>query len=458
MKTGDYSDLPFLVQKFILHSVTFANIINKMIDGIKILNLPVDRENFINNSLIEPHVQTNTKTGEISIKPPLAEYQGLIFSIYQNRIELKGSVHTYFNKGFHNYNDFDFRKLESVILDLKHKFQIDPEKTFLNNIEVGVNIGLSYTPDSFLSQIIMHRGTPFTWQHEKTKRYRECSHTQFFIKTYNKGIQNKLTRYILRFELKYIKMERINQIGIKTLADLIEPGSLQRLGDLLVNAFDEMLIGNLKTDYSQLNNRDRELFIQAHNPAYWKELKPISGNPEYKKLYKRYERRLLRFNQLLKITGADQQKKQIRELIIQKIKQLCNPEKTGENDRESMPENRGELTDTKTGNNRGKLTDTGKLKTGEIDPLLYSVKMRQQQPPENHKCLVTGIDISNQKKGSKFLSKKTIREMYFQDPATFKKLLKQFGSKRPYTSNEKQCYFVAHNIRNYYSRLNKRMR
>jgi hypothetical protein len=425
-----------------------------MIDGIKILFLSVNRTNLWSNPKIEPRIPTNAKTGEISNDPEQAEYNGLRFTFHPSRIELNGSLHTFFNQGFHNYNDFNFRRLESVILELKNDFNIDVEKSVLNNLEIGVNIELPFSPDKFLNQIIMHRGTPFTWQHEKTKRYRECSHTQFFIKSYNKGIQHKLNRYILRFELKYIKMERINQIGIKTLLDLIKPGNLERFGNLIVNTFDEVLIGNLKTDCSQLNQKDRELFIQGHNPAYWNELKPTDATaPDYKKQYKKYERRLKRFTELLERTGANQLKKEIRELIVQKINELCDPEKTGEIDRESLREKRGKLTGNPEPEKRGKLTEPEKTKTGENDPLLYSVNLRHKPNTKNQKCLVTGIDISHQKKGSKFLSQKTIREMYFQDPATFKKLLEQFGSKRPYISREKQCYYIAHNIRNKYSRM-----
>jgi len=425
-----------------------------MIDGIKILFLHVNKSDLWNNPQIEPRIPTYSKTGEISNEPEQAEYKGLKFIFHPNRIELNGSLHTFFNHGFHNYNDFHFRKLESVILELKYDLGIDPENSFLNNLEIGVNIELPYTPDRFLNQIIMHRGIPFTWQHEKTKRYRECSHTQFFIKSYNKGIQNRLNRYILRFEMKYIKMERINQLGIKTLLDLIIPGKLERLGQLIIKSFDEVLIGNLKADYNQLNQRDRELFIHGHNPSFWKELKPTDSTaPNYKKDYKRYERKLKRFTELLERTGANQQKKEIRELIIQKINELCNPEETGEIDRDYFLKNRGKLTNQSETKKRGKLTDSKKTKPGENDPLFYSVNLRHQLNPKNQKCLVTGIDISNQKKGSKFLSQKSIREIYFQDPQTFKILLNQFGSKRPYISKEKQCYFIAHNIRNKYFRF-----
>ncbi len=414
-----------------------------MVDGIKILFLPVNRQTLWNNPLIEPRIPTNAKTGEISNEPPQAEYQGLTFIFYPMRIEMKGSIHKYFNKGFHNYNDFDLGKLKRVIIDIQNKFNIEPHNTVLNNIEIGVNVELPYNPKHFLKSLIMHRGEPFTFQTDKNKRFRECSHTQFFIKAYDKGKQYKLNRHILRFEGKFIKMERLNKLGIKTLSDLIKPGNFELLGKELLSIYDDMLIGNLQADYSHLNAKDRELFIQGHNPEYWQTIKPETNDLNYKSKYKVYERRLTRFQELLTRTGANHQKNEIRELIIQKIHKLCNPKKTGEIDREILTET------------RGKLTDTQNPKTGEIDTLLYRVKMRHIDEGKNNKCLVTGIDISAQRKGSKFISEKTVRDLYFNNPETFEDLFKRFASKRPFISKERQCYFIAHNIRNTYFRTHQ---
>lgn len=427
-----------------------------MIDGIKNLSIAVNRESFLNNPLIEFLIpRTNIKTGEMENEPDEAKYKGLSFRTYDKRIELNGSLHTFFNDGFQNFNDFNFRKLESVILELKHDLGIDPERTKINNLEIGVNIELPYKPEIFLNNMINHRGKPFTWQHDKTKRFRECSHRQYFIKCYDKGLQYKINKSILRFEIKFIKMERINDLGIKTFADLIKPGKLEQLGNLLLNTYDEVLMGNLKVNTSQLNKRDKELFDRGHNDRYWTDINPDSEEhdpKEYNRLLKQYERKLKRFKELLKETGTDQQKNDIRELIVQKIKDLCNPEKTGENDREFMPEKRGKMTDTKAEKTPGKMTQSTNQKTGENDRLLYSVKNRHPANPKNLKCLVTKIDISEQKKGSKYLSEKTARQIKGTDPATFKDLLKLYAHKHKKQSIEKQCYFIAHNIRNHYLR------
>jgi len=425
-----------------------------MIDGLKSLCLPVNRETLWKNSFIEPVLATNAKTGEIdqSKNSPFAEFQGLIFTFYPERVELNGSIHKYFNRGFHNYNDFGLNELIIALNNLKFTFDIDPQRTNLNGLEIGVNIELNQNPGILLNSLILHNGQPFTDQKDKTKRFRECSHVQYFIKAYDKGKQYKLKRHILRFEIKFIKMEIFNKQGIKTLSDLTKSANFEFLGRLLLQTFDKILIGNLQADTSKLNNRDKLTFANGHNSTYWEQLIPNSENykqgntaPEYKRQYKRYEKKLKRFKELLTVTGAEQQKREIRELIVQKIIQLSVLKKRGKIDR---PEQ------IKKG---GKLTDTKNPKRGEIDRLLYSVNLpptgNQKTEGKTTLCCVTGMNISHQRKGSQFVSEKTIRNIYFTHPATFESLLKTFGTRKKRTSKEKQCYFIAHNIRNLANRI-----
>lgn len=447
--------------QFNLSKILLLNL-SVMIDGLKIPCLDVNRETLRKNSFLKWPELVNLNTGEIDPDEdlpfdepenyPFVKYQGLKFTDYYDRIKLTGSIHKYFNRGFHNYNDFGLNELIIALNNLKFTFSIDPDKTILRGLEIGVNIELNQTPGTFLNSLILHCGEPFTYQKDKTKRFRECSHVQYFIKAYDKGKQYKLKRYILRFEIKFIKMEIFNKQGIKTLSDLTKPANFEFLGRLLLQKFDEMLIGNLQADTSKLNDRDKILFANGHNPAYWETLIPKSENykqgntaPEYKRLRKQYDKKLNRFKELLIRTGADQLKNDVRELIVQKINQLSTMKKEGQIDH---PEQ------IKKG---GKLTDTKNTKEGQIDRLLYSVILpptgNQKTDETTTLCCVTGMNISHQRKGSQYVSEKTIRNIYFTHPATFESLCKTFGTRKKRTSKEKQCYFIAHNIRNLANRI-----
>lgn len=420
-----------------------------MIDGFKNLILPVDRSTLWNNPLVEPLTETNAKTGETNLIKTTAKVQGLIFTFWPDgRIELNGSLHKYFNQGLHNHNDFGLKELIITLNILEYTFGINPMKTFLNGLEIGVNIELPYSPGILLKSLILHNGKPFTDQQNKTKHFRECSHFQYYIKIYDKGKQYQLDRYILRIEVKYIKMETLNKQGIKTLSDLTKPSNFEFLGRLLLQTFDKILIGNLQADTSKLNPRDKLIFANGHNPAYWEQLIPKSENhkqgnadPEYKRQYKRYEKKLKRFKELLTITGADQQKKEIRELIVQKINQLSVLKKQGEIDRQQPTKNRGNLTDNQN------------TKQGEIDTLLYNVNTPLLIDKNKPVCTVTGLPILNQRPGTKYISPKGIKWYYENEPETYKKELESLLTEKWITrhSNEpmKEYYFeIYHQIRN----------
>jgi hypothetical protein len=166
-----------------------------------------------------------------------------------------------------------------------------------------------------------------------------------------------------------------------------------------------------------------------------------NNDPEYKRQYKRYEKKLKRFKELLTITGADQQKKEIRELIVQKIKQLSIHKKQGEIDRQQPTKNRGKMTDNKN------------TKQGENDTLLYSVNSPLLIDKNKPVCKVTRLPIHNQRPGTKNLTAKGIRWYYENDQETYKNKLESLLTKNWLVRNEGEpieVYYseIHHMIRN----------
>lgn len=67
----------------------------------------------------------------------------------------------------------------------------------------------------------------------------------------------------------------------------------------------------------------------------------------------------------------------------------------------------------------------------------------------NKVCLVTNLDISMQKKGSKFLCVKGLKYYKENQPETYQKLTEKYlTEKQKGKSFDRQNYFIAHNIRN----------
>ena len=62
-------------------------------------------------------------------------------------------------------------------------------------------------------------------------------------------------------------------------------------------------------------------------------------------------------------------------------------------------------------------------------------------------CIVTGLDITEQKNESKFLAETTIDKILLTDKILYFELLKKYGPKK---HTENVNYHIAHNIRNSY--------
>ena len=385
-----------------------------MIDFVKIELLPVTPD-LIQTTGLEFYSLTNCQTGEVKERKE-AKKEGLKFTINNSVVWLSGSLHNYFNKGLQNYNDFGFCDLLETLQKLEKVYHIPPE-TRLNSIEIGLNLLLNKNPLFYLNSFIFHKGQPFTMERDQFRTFRTCSHQRFSIKVYDKGKQFKLGRKVnlLRFEIHIKRMEHLKNMGINTLNDLKNPLKYRLLGDEILKIFEEITIGNPEHEPRNLSPRDNELFIKGHNPNYWGDILPVSTdypqgnkNPEYRRKRKEYDRKMSRFEKLLNRTGANSLKHELGALIKNKIQYL-------------LLKKRGKLTTIKK-------KETAENVTGE------------------RFCKITGIDITHQKKGSCFLSERTVKEIFNNDPATFKELERLFHGKNKTIG--KRFYSIAHNIRN----------
>tara|TARA_B110000285_G_scaffold217588_1_gene266106 strand:+ start:2562 stop:3596 length:1035 start_codon:yes stop_codon:yes gene_type:complete len=179
--------------------------------------------------------QVNTDTGEILLinkngkaikRHKTAKYRGFKFQFYlhSKTMYLSGSIHIYKNNGEHNYDDFHYSKFNETLLRLEEEFCIKPRNIKLSQIEWGVNINPNYTIDKILKSTLIHKGKRF----EKTYvgssgNYYQSVHTDFILKMYDKSIQNRIQKPILRFERKqrrYAQYCNSKAIG-NTLQDLI---------------------------------------------------------------------------------------------------------------------------------------------------------------------------------------------------------------------------------------------
>lgn len=380
----------------------------QLIDFIKILIR--NSSQLENNSLLDFYDKINLSTGEIkttnrsgqSTTPyKNAFYNGLEFRVYNTgTITLAGSLHKYWNAGAHNYNDFSFSSFSDVLNDLKTKFDIEPEDAVIKCLEIGVNIVPPIPTNEILDYCFLHKTQPFEYQKNSYEgRYKQVQHSQYIVKLYNKALQYKskfnINTEIMRFEIKYTKMEKLNKVGIYTLKDLYNYGLINFKTELLTE-FNNILY------YDSTIISESKRLLNYSNPLYWTEL---VAKPNKSNYYK--HKGLLR-----SLTNAQSDKVQERiiEIMSKKIDLL---------------------------NNRGV----------RIDPLII---MSIHAPHTiNTLCPVTKINISMQRNDSTLLSHSGLRYYYKNDKKVFEQIKRRFLSKRWHKSDfETQIKEIAHNIRN----------
>jgi hypothetical protein len=389
---------------------------SQLIDFIKIIIKELNPTILEANPLLEFFDNINLSTGEIKttnrtgqqITPfKNAFYKSLEFRIYDNGLTtLSGSLHKYWNSGAHNYNDFNLEAFLGVLSDLKHIFKITPEQCILKCLEIGVNIIPPIPTNQFLDYCFLHKTKPFEYQKNSDEgKYKQVQHSQYIIKIYNKALHYRSKGFevdteILRFEIKYTKMQKLNERGIYNLQDLANYG-LHNFKDEVLNEFNNILYYD-----NTIQSKSRSL-SNYKNPLYWIELLNNKTNDLFN-----YHR-----NNLRKLTSTTSKKIQFQtsEIMSKKI-------------------------------------DFLNTNTTQIDPLIILSKhvvLQNEITTKNILCQVTGFNISMQKENSILLSHTGLKYYYKTDRKVFEQIKRTYLTKQWFKSDfETQIKEIAHNIRN----------
>lgn len=189
---------------------------------------------------------------------------------------IRGSLHKNYFKG---RNDKRFY-IDDVIKEINYlckKLKIDSKKTKIDSLEFGVNIVLDFKPFNFLREhLINYKSQPFN-QYSNDKQNRKlgfvCERTQYLVKCYDKGMQFNLNYNLMRFELKFIKMQRLKHIGILYLNDLIKPEIYHKLNNLLIQCWNNILFAEpLQNVIQPITKLQNTLINKGDNTKYWNEL------------------------------------------------------------------------------------------------------------------------------------------------------------------------------------------
>lgn len=308
-----------------------------MIDYVKIKLSNIDVYRLLKLKFLDFKSEISESTGEISTTKT-AKYKHCKITIKENSIDKEkphvyftGSIHKLWNelhqiyapnhnlnetyKGF-NGNQFNLKDVIEVRTHLENLFDCTASQMLFENIELGVNIVLEFSPILFLSGLLFHKNKKF--ESKYSENYFLCEHSNFSMKIYNKGSQYGMSKYILRFELHINRMTEVKELFFKTFAD-IDQQVIENAKDYLLMRFDEIVYYDNTIDKNKLSKSILDSLTNYSNDSYWiNELKPNHRDrpkKELKKIIENYSENL---------------HQQIRTKIIEKcvtINRISNKEK-----------------------------------------------------------------------------------------------------------------------------------
>lgn len=293
-------------------------------------------------------------------------------------LKINGSLHKN-HFGGANYQRFTFADLRAQINHLCQKLQIIAKNCKVVNLEFGVNIPFYTSPLWYIDNaVLIHKTKEFTAYDEKDgiTLGRYAKHAQYSVKVYDKGLQHDLPTPLLRMELRFVKMQVLNRIGIYNLADLTGIAHTPQLLSLLCATWIEVLIAepNINVNELQLTHSERELIKIGRYRDSW--VKLANENKERFK----YQRK--QFRALMQQYGNDTQG-----IILNAIKQEWQQMTNSPN----LPLVKN---------------DSKKVKFPE-----FTVKVKGKNGELSlRRCLACGADISHQRPNSIFCSSKYVGE------------------------------------------------
>ena len=233
----------------------------------------------------------------------IRKYKNLIFIKYQDRLEISGSIHYFYNDELHNADDFYIEDCISAIIQIKNIFDLDLNNCKLINLEYGVNINPIINVTDLVHNLIYHSTRQFvrTTIHNDFKQAGNEAYKQ--VKAYNKSVQfPHECENTFRFEVRTREHKFLKKLGIVSLQDLVEISNYDKLITSLLNEWDNVLLFDLSKDI------DTKFF----NTLFWEDVLKNGNRNKFNNQKKLYYKKL----------GPDNLHSNIRNIIDRRTKYL----------------------------------------------------------------------------------------------------------------------------------------
>ncbi len=332
------------------------------------------------------------------------------------------SPHYYFNQYRHNGNDFTPENCINSVYDILTYIGIKPNEfnaLKVVNLEFGLNLIPETDIKTIINGLLFYGKTPF--KVGNFPYFKKTDATAYkFIKAYAKGLQFiEVPEYgihpnTFRFEIKTkeAKYLRTDEIRIYNATDLLKLDTYSRLGQTLLNEWENVLITNLTPDLKGLKSDEVKYLTNAKTFDFWQGI--IT-----KKHRNTFGINKVKYFKILQ--GKNNLHTQIKLQIIDKLFTFSKCA----NSTQRTPINRGKVQNSKN-----------------------TLTLINVENAHFNKCLVTGLDISMQKTSSKFLCHSGLKYYKENKPTIYKELEKKYlKDKQRSESEERQIYLICKNIR-----------
>lgn len=165
---------------------------------------------------------------------------------------VRGSLHKFFHGN--NRDTFTGNQILTALQGLSDLFEIELSDAIIKNIEVGLNLSLSFLE---ADSIKIYNYLDKNLLHHKKKHKQEMKgkigfvfpHDDYSIKLYSKD------QFVLRYEIKYTSITKLKKFGLNTLAD-INVNSVNLMMESLKYEWGQIIMRDGLNIYNNKNRND----------------------------------------------------------------------------------------------------------------------------------------------------------------------------------------------------------
>jgi hypothetical protein len=333
------------------------------------------------NSFLAPHGEYDINTGEDVTECLKSTYGGMVVLHKPTKTFIQNSIHKHYQGN--NAFDFTFADFVDASITLCKDLDLNPFTTRVRSLEFGYNLVLpkEIPVAKYISHCIALSGKRFSNNDCKRSgaRYIHRDYQQYSNKAYNKGVQyyqSPDAANTFRNELHVCKMEFLNDIDIHYLSDLLDPLKAFKLIDKIRQSYEQIIFFDWSINPATLTRSQRRIYTDWKTPLYIETLKG-----EDKRRFK-YEQAI--YFEIME----DHRNTSIKSKVW------------------SLAEKKWSALFVMDAEDCTKLTDF--LSEYENPNLYQSNHLSIGLNKDNVYCSITGEDITDQKRGSRFISAKKI--------------------------------------------------